>query len=77
MLVHENNKLQEFKETVSSLENKKTIMEQKRARLNDNYRMFEREIKEIEINLKGLQQEMNKLNDNIAVNSDKKHKLEN
>lgn len=45
--MHENNKLQEFKETVNSLENKKTIMEQKRARLNDNYRMFEREIKEI------------------------------
>jgi septal ring factor EnvC (AmiA/AmiB activator) len=52
-------------------------MEQKRARLNDNYRVFEREIKEIEINLKGLQQEMNKLNDNIAVNSYKKEKLEN
>jgi hypothetical protein len=31
-------------------------MEQKKARLNDNYRVFEREIKEIEINLKGLQQ---------------------
>ena len=52
-------------------------MEQKRARLNDNYRVFEREIKEIEINLKGLQQEMNKLNDNIADNSYKKEKLEN
>ena len=33
------------------------------------------EIKEIEINLKSLQQEMNKLNDTIAVNSDKKSKL--
>jgi len=31
-------------------------MEQKKSRLNDNYRAFEREIKEIEINLKGLQQ---------------------
>lgn len=58
-----------------NLENKKTIMEQKKSRLNDNYRAFEKEIKEIEINLKGLQQEMNKLNDNIAVNSDKKSKL--
>lgn len=58
-----------------NLENKKTIMEQKKSRLNDNYRSFEKEIKEIEINLKGLQQEMNKLNDNIAVNSDKKSKL--
>lgn len=50
-------------------------MEQKKSRLNDNYRSFQREIKQIEINLKGLQQEMNKLNDTIAVNSDKKSKL--
>ena len=39
-----------------NLQNKKTIMEQKKSRLNDNYRASEREIKEIEINLKGLQQ---------------------
>lgn len=52
-------------------------MEQKKKRLNDSYTNFEREITEIRINLKGLQQEMNKLNDNIALNSDKKSKLEN
>ncbi len=46
-------------------------------RLNDSYRAFEKEIDEIKISLKGLQQEMNKLNDNIADNSDKKQKLEN
>ena len=52
-------------------------MDQKKARLNNNYKGFEKEISEIKIDLKGLQQEMNKLNDRLAVNSDKKHKLEN
>lgn len=50
-------------------------MEQKKSRLNSNFQAFEKEISEIEINLKGLQQEMNKLNDKIAVNKDKKQKL--
>lgn len=53
------------------------IMQQKKIRLNESYRNFEREIDEIRINLKGLQQEMNKLNDRIADNSDKKQKLQN
>jgi len=52
-------------------------MEQKKIRLNASYQNFEKEIAEIRINLKGLQQEMNKLNDNIADNSEKKQKLEN
>lgn len=52
-------------------------MEQKKIRLNASYQNFEKEITEIRINLKGLQQEMNKLNDSIALNSDKKQKLEN
>ena len=43
-------------------------MEQKKGRLNNNYKGFEKEITDIKINLKGLQQEMNKLNDNLAVN---------
>ena len=53
------------------------ILEQKKKRLKDNYKSYEKEITEIRINLKGLQQEMNKLKDNIALNSDKKSKLEN
>ena len=53
------------------------IMDQKKARLNNNYKGFEREITDIKIDLKGLQQEMNKLNDRLASNSYKKHKLEN
>lgn len=77
ILVHENNKLQELKESVTNLENKKMIMDQKKARLNTNYKGFEKEITDIKIDLKGLQQEMNKLNDRLAINSDKKHKLEN
>lgn len=52
-------------------------MEQKKSRLKNNYEGFEKEIYEIKISLKGLQQEMNKLNDSLAVNADKKMKLEN
>lgn len=77
VLVHQNNKLQEIHEGVVNLANKKMIMEQKKIRLNDTYRNFEREIEEIRVSLKALQQEMNKLNDNIADNTDRKHKLEN
>lgn len=52
-------------------------MEQKKSRLKNNYEGFDKEIYEIKISLKGLQQEMNKLNDSLAVNADKKMKLEN
>ncbi len=45
------------------------IMQQKKIRLNASYNNFQKEIAEIKINLKGLQQEMNKLNDTIADNS--------
>ncbi len=50
-------------------------MDQKKTRLKANYEGFEKEISEIKISLKGLQQEMNKLNDSLAVNSHKKMKL--
>lgn len=76
-LVSRNNELDTLKDNVTSLENKKTIMEQKKSRLKNNYEGFEKEIYEIRISLKGLQQEMNKLNDSLAVNADKKMKLEN
>lgn len=73
--MQQNNKLQEVHESVVEISNKKMIMEQKKMRLNESYKNFEKEIEEIRINLKGLQQEMNKLNDGIAVNSEKKKKL--
>ena len=76
-LVNKNNELEQIKDNVTTLDNKKTIMEQKKIRLNNNYQGFEKEIASIKIGLKGLQQEMNKLNDNLAVNAEKKHKLEN
>ena len=76
-LVNKNNELEQIKDNVTTLDNKKTIMEQKKIRLNNNYQGFEKEIASIKIGLKGLQQEMNKLNDNLAVNSEKKQKLEN
>lgn len=64
-------------EIVSSLETKKTILEQKKARLNTNYKGFQREIATIQINLKGLQNDMNKLNDGLADRGFKKTKLQN
>lgn len=76
-LVSRNNELDQLRENVTNLENKKTIMEQKKSRLNQNYLSFEREINSIKISLKGLQQEMNRLNDSLAVNADKKQKIEN
>jgi chromosome segregation ATPase len=76
-LVSRNNELDQLSEYVLNLENKKTIMGQKKSRLNGNYQAFEKEITEIRISLKGLQQQMNKLNDSLAVNADKKKKLEN
>ena len=75
LLVQQNNKLQEVHESVVELSNKKMIMEQKKMRLNQNYSKFEKEIAEIRISLKGLQEEMKKLNDGIAANADKKTKL--
>lgn len=62
---------------VSSLETKKTILEQKKARLNTNWRIHQKEITETEINLKGLQNQMNKLNEDLAKRGIKKTKLEN
>lgn len=45
--------------------------------MNANYKGFEKEIATIQINLKGLQNDMNKLNDGLADRGDKKQKLEN
>ncbi len=60
---------------MASLDKKKTILEHKKARLNSNYQAFEKEIATIQINLKGLQNDMNKLNDGLAVHGDKRQKL--
>lgn len=46
----------QINENVVNLENKKMILEQKKKRLNDSYKSYEKEIAEIRINLKGLQQ---------------------
>lgn len=62
-------------EAVTSLETKKNILENKKSRLNANYKAFEQEITSINISLKGLRNDMNKLNDRLAVNNDKRGKL--
>ena len=46
-LVHNNNKLQEMYDVVSELQTKKTILEQKKARLNTSYKEFKKEISSI------------------------------
>ena len=66
-----------MEDEVSQLKTKQTILEQKKMRLNNNYSIHEKEIKEIQNNLKNLQTEMNKLNDKLALNKDSNLKLKN
>jgi len=66
-----------FSEEISTSRTKKTILEQKKMRLNTIYKNHEKEIRSIKIGLKNLQTEMNKLNDGIAKNQHSETKLKN
>lgn len=46
-------------------------------RLNNTYRQHEKEIRDIKNSLKNLQNDMNKLNDQLSNNKDTRQKLEN
>jgi len=56
---------------------KKVILEQKKMRLNGNCLGQDKDIKRMEISLKNLRNEMNKLNDVYSSNTDKQTKLTN
>jgi chromosome segregation ATPase len=51
------------------------ILEHKKLRLNKNYEMHEKEIREIEVSLKNLRYDMNKYNRQLGKNVDTKQKL--
>jgi len=61
----------------SNLKTKKTILEQKKMRLNTIFENHGKEIRSIKIALKNLQTEMNKLNDGLSKNSSSEEKLKN
>ncbi|EGR29882.1 hypothetical protein IMG5_146550 [Ichthyophthirius multifiliis] len=76
-LVMQNNRYNKLEEEVSQLKTKQTIMEQKKMRLNQNYRSYEKEIRDIQNALKNLRNDMNKLNDALHRNKEKQAKLDN
>lgn len=53
------------------------VLEQKKLRLKNAYIQHEKEISEIKNDLKNLQTEMNRLNDRIADNRERRTNLEN
>lgn len=77
LLVKHSNRLSQLEETLNLLKTKKTIMEQKKLRLNASFNQYQKEIKEIQNMLNYQQTEMRNLNDGLAENRDMKQKLEN
>jgi len=76
-LVKQQQQFSRISDEASSLRTKKTILEQKKMRLNTLYENHEKEIRSIKISLKNLQTEMNKLNDGISKNQDSETNLKN
>lgn len=76
-LVKQQTQLSKVSEETSDLKTKKTIMEQKKMRLHTIYDNHDKEIKEIQIGLKFLRTEMNRLNDGLAKNLSAEEKLKN
>lgn len=56
---------------------KKIILEQKKMRLNQNHESQEKQIRQLEIALKNLDFDMNKLNDKFSDNLERQKNLEN
>ena len=59
------------------LRTEKIILEQKKLRLNINVRCYEKDIRQLEVDLKNLDFEMNKLNDLFYKNTAQQTKLKN
>jgi len=76
-LVKHQQRFNKVSEENSELKTKKTILEQKKMRLNTIYENHEKEIRSIKISLKNLQTEMNKLNDGLSKNQGSEEKLKN
>lgn len=76
-LVKHTTHFNKIKEEIGTMSTKKTILQQKKMRLNTIYKGHEKEIQEVKIALKNLQTEMNKLNDGISKNQENEIKLKN
>lgn len=57
------------------MRNRKSILEQKKMRLNNAVESHEKEIRQLEVALKNLDFEMNKLNNVFYKNTDNQNKL--
>jgi chromosome segregation ATPase len=75
-LVSKANVLNNIEEECVDKRSKKMILEHKKLRLNKNYEMHEKEIREVEISLKNLRYDMNKYNGQLGKNVSHKEKLE-
>lgn len=64
-------------EDITELKRKGVILEQKRLRLSTQYDQHSRQIKQINTNLKNFENDMNKLNELLAVNYEKSKDLQN
>lgn len=74
-LVAKENVLNTVSEENTDKKHKKMILEHKKLRLNKNYEMHEKEIREIEVSLKNLRYDMNKYNGQLSKNINTKDKL--
>jgi chromosome segregation ATPase len=76
-LVTKKQELDEINEEISREKTKKTILEQRKIRLNGDVSLAEKDIKSLELGLKSLQNDMNKINLLLAKNKEVHDQLEN
>ena len=74
-LIDQQDTQQKITNECDELRNKKSILEQKKMRLNNSVDSNNREIRQLEVALKNLDFEMNKLNDLFFKNTDNQKKL--
>ena len=60
--------MDEITKGIDELRTRKTVLEQKRVRLNNSVEQHNKEIRDLQISLKNLDFEMNKLNDMFYKN---------
>jgi len=76
-LIDEQAKMDEIQRSIDELRTRKTVLEQKRIRLNNNVETHNKEIRELQVALKNLDFEMNKLNDLFYKNKSRTEVLTN
>ena len=69
--------MDEITKGIDELRTRKTVLEQKRVRLNNSVEQHNKEIRDLQISLKNLDFEMNKLNDMFYKNKSKTEVLTN